>query len=251
MDPISYVEQLLSDQETTPLARSGFLYFLAKYCCQLGQLETAHRIAQHLTGVERVEGNIMGPVMHSSLKGLIAMLEGRLERAELVLQGAVGIEKQLPLFNFFGSASALLAACYLEQGRQRDALEEILSALAECQGQGAPGRILLEGTLAVPVLRLVLERYPEHEFAKRLLATFGHAAAQPHEIRVPETGETLTLREIEVLELVAGGLTNREIAQSLVLSIHTVKRHVAHILDKLAVANRTEATGRARELDIL
>jgi ATP/maltotriose-dependent transcriptional regulator MalT len=251
VDPAPYAEKLLGDQETTPLARSGFLFFVAKYCCQLGHLETAHQIEEHLTGVDHIEGNIMGPVKQASLEGLIAMAEGRLGHAESVLQRAVDLERQLSQFNFFGSARVLLSACYLEQGRLRDALEEALVALAECQQQGAPGRILLEGTLAVPVLRLVLEVHPEQEVAGRLLAAFGAAPAKPDEIPVPETGETLTPREFEVLGLMAEGLTNREIAQSLVLSIHTVKRHVAHILDKLAVANRTEAASRARELGIL
>lgn len=251
VDPLPYAEQLLADRETTPLARGGFLFFLAKFCCQLGQLEMVHRIAQHLSGVDRVQGNIMGPVRQASLEGLIAMAEGRLERAELALKRAVTLERQLPMFNFFGSARLLLAACHLKQGRQQEALEGGLRALAECQQQGAPGRILLEGAVAVPILRLIVERYPEHETAGRLLAAFGAAVVEPYEILVPETGETLTQREIEVLSLMSEGLTNREIAQSLVLSIHTIKRHVAHILSKLAVANRTEAANRARELGIL
>jgi DNA-binding NarL/FixJ family response regulator len=51
----------------------------------------------------------------------------------------------------------------------------------------------------------------------------------------------LSRREIEVLDLVAQGLTNRDIAQRLVLSEHTVNRHVANILRKLGVSSRAAA----------
>jgi LuxR family maltose regulon positive regulatory protein len=54
-----------------------------------------------------------------------------------------------------------------------------------------------------------------------------------------------------VLQLLATGRSNRAIADELVVSLDTVKRHVTHILDKLEVANRTQAVIRARELGLL
>ncbi|MBW3609717.1 MAG: LuxR C-terminal-related transcriptional regulator, partial [Actinobacteria bacterium] len=60
----------------------------------------------------------------------------------------------------------------------------------------------------------------------------------------PGTG-TLTRREREVLELIAEGLHNRAIAQRLVLSEHTVHRHVANLLNKLGVSTRAAAVARA------
>lgn len=62
--------------------------------------------------------------------------------------------------------------------------------------------------------------------------------------------EMLTLREVEVLRLVAAGLSNQAIADRLVISLHTAKRHVANILEKLGAASRTEAAARARELGV-
>lgn len=58
---------------------------------------------------------------------------------------------------------------------------------------------------------------------------------------LPPTADPLTEREVEVLRLVAQGLTNDEIAQELYLSERTVRTHVSHILDKLHLANRTQA----------
>lgn len=68
---------------------------------------------------------------------------------------------------------------------------------------------------------------------------------------VPGLPEALTPREAEVLALLATGQPNRGIADELVLTLDTVKRHVSHLLDKLQVANRTEAVARARELGLL
>ena len=61
----------------------------------------------------------------------------------------------------------------------------------------------------------------------------------------------LSGRELEVLRLLAAGKPNQQIAGELVVALSTVKKHVAHILDKLGAANRTEATARARELGLL
>jgi DNA-binding CsgD family transcriptional regulator/pimeloyl-ACP methyl ester carboxylesterase len=61
----------------------------------------------------------------------------------------------------------------------------------------------------------------------------------------------LTARETEVLRLVASGLSNREIASSLVLSEHTVHRHVANILRKLAQSSRAAATAHAARAGLI
>lgn len=61
----------------------------------------------------------------------------------------------------------------------------------------------------------------------------------------------LSDREIEILELVARGRTNREIADELFLSPNTIKSHVSNIYRKLDVARRPEAVARAKELAIL
>ncbi len=63
--------------------------------------------------------------------------------------------------------------------------------------------------------------------------------------------EPLSLRELELLRLVAAGLTNQEIAQKLFLAIGTVKKHLNNIFGKLGTQNRTQAIVRARDLDLL
>jgi DNA-binding NarL/FixJ family response regulator len=64
-------------------------------------------------------------------------------------------------------------------------------------------------------------------------------------------GERLTPRELEVLELMKLGRTNRQIAADLVISLGTAKNHVEHIISKLGVSDRTQAVVKALELGIL
>jgi DNA-binding CsgD family transcriptional regulator len=63
--------------------------------------------------------------------------------------------------------------------------------------------------------------------------------------------ELLTERELEILRLIVDGLSNREIAEHLVLAVSTVKWHVNQIFGKLYAANRVQAIARARELKLL
>lgn len=61
----------------------------------------------------------------------------------------------------------------------------------------------------------------------------------------------LTDRELEVLELLAAGSSNQQIADRLVVALVTVKKHVSNLLTELGAANRTEAVARARGLGLL
>jgi len=62
--------------------------------------------------------------------------------------------------------------------------------------------------------------------------------------------EPLTPRELEVLQLIAKGLTNQQIADTLILSLGTVKWHTSQIYGKLGVGNRTQAVAQARRLGL-
>ena len=63
--------------------------------------------------------------------------------------------------------------------------------------------------------------------------------------------EPLSQRELKILQLIAQGLSNREIGERLFLALDTIKGHNRKIFDKLQVQSRTEAIARARELGLL
>jgi len=180
----------------------------------------------------------------------LEMAEGRYAAARETLQRAVVLERRAPYATLFGSAQVLLAHLYLALGHPDRALAELAPLLAECEREGTPGRILLEGAAAVPVLRLAVERGVHASFAAHLLDLLGvGVGARP--VPVPDTGETLTKREVEVLRLIAQGLSNRAIAERLVIGEGTVKSHVHRVLSKLNVTSRAEAAARARELRLI
>ena len=86
--------------------------------------------------------------------------------------------------------------------------------------------------------------------ARRVVAEFARLApaARPAEDSLPEP---LSEREREILQLLAHGLTNREIADRLSLAEGTVKNYVTNILQKIGARDRTQAALRARELGLL
>jgi DNA-binding NarL/FixJ family response regulator len=81
---------------------------------------------------------------------------------------------------------------------------------------------------------------------RRLIEQFAHAARPPAD-EVPEVVGELTPRELDVLRLVARGLSNAEIAAELVLGENTIKTHVAHVLGKLGLRDRVQAVVLAYE----
>jgi LuxR family maltose regulon positive regulatory protein len=100
----------------------------------------------------------------------------------------------------------------------------------------------------IPLLTHVRRVAPS--FVDQLLDEAG-APATKQELVVQPLVEPLSERELEVLRLIAAGLSNREIAQELFIAVGTVKRHTNHIYGKLGVHSRTEAVARARELGLL
>jgi LuxR family maltose regulon positive regulatory protein len=92
------------------------------------------------------------------------------------------------------------------------------------------------------------------EYIHKLLAAFGkqkdvHPASRSF---IPQPlVEPLSQRELEILRLIAQGLSNHEISERLFLALSTVKGHNLKIFGKLQVQRRTEAVARARELGLL
>ncbi|MCB0020545.1 MAG: hypothetical protein KDE09_22285, partial [Anaerolineales bacterium] len=96
-------------------------------------------------------------------------------------------------------------------------------------------------------------------YVDKILAAFPTAIAQPlpllsiPNLQPPASSlvETLSRRELEVLHLIAAGYNNQEIADSLVVAVSTVKKHINNIFGKLAVNSRTQAVAQARSLGLI
>jgi LuxR family maltose regulon positive regulatory protein len=161
-------------------------------------------------------------------------------------------------------------------GRTSRAIEILILQALAFQAGGDPSQAMtpLERALALaepgcfirifvdegpPMARLLheaLSRGIAPDYVRRLLGAFPIAEPEqtsPSETKVPssELVEPLSEREIEVLQLIAEGLTNQEIANRLYLSLNTVKVHTRNIYGKLDAHHRTGAVAKARALGIL
>jgi LuxR family maltose regulon positive regulatory protein len=161
-----------------------------------------------------------------------------------------------------GALRALALAACGDQDGAVDALGRAL-ALGCPQGyvrvfadEGAPMAALLGRLVAAQKAERVSARGVPPGCLGKVLQAFGgnhdpQGTGRSAVGTVPGLVEQLTARELEVLVLLAEGMPNPRIAEQLVVTLDTVKKHVSHLLGKLGAANRTEAVTRARQLGLI
>ncbi len=185
-----------------------------------------------------------------SIAGILDLLERLLKAAEE--RGGKGSVIEILV---------LQAIAYHAQGDLPAALLPLQRALALAEPEGYVRIFLDEGPSMMQLLAAV-RRLPEASacgilpnYTGKLLAAF-EAEKRKNEDK-PELPPTqplidpLSQRELKILQLIAQGLSNREIGERLFLALDTVKGHNRKIFDKLQVQSRTEAVARARELGLL
>jgi LuxR family maltose regulon positive regulatory protein len=156
--------------------------------------------------------------------------------------------------------SILLAVAYEKQGRHQPALDLLKKALILSRPGAIIQHIVEVGSEVAGLVAELLAQGVTPPFLKQILEAIQATVDKPaspdsdHQPVILEPKdmliEQLTRREFEVLTLLMQDLTNREIANTLTISIHTVKRHTANIYRKLAVNNRRQAVSRAKSLGI-
>jgi LuxR family transcriptional regulator, maltose regulon positive regulatory protein len=160
---------------------------------------------------------------------------------------------------------ALRALVFAAAGEEHAAVDALAQALTLACPQEYVRVFADEGPPMAALLgRLVAAQRADQAAARsvplgclaRVLGAFGgkhdaEGAGRGAAAAVPGLAERLTAREREVLALLAAGTPNPRIAEELVVTLDTVKKHVSHLLGKLGAANRTEAVTRARQLGLI
>ncbi|MEW5868593.1 MAG: LuxR C-terminal-related transcriptional regulator [Chloroflexota bacterium] len=239
-------QRLLAQAADNPLNRAltgGGLFPLARLHWLQGRCDEAQ-----LAYLELVELEPKLPHVHTlqaMLAGMLEMSARRFAAAEKHLLAALEMQRQEEISQVYASARLLLAALYQRWDQPRQALEYLESALARSQRDQTPGDILQEMPLIAPLLRLAVTKNLRAGQAAELLEQAGLAGVSP------ASAAPLTARQMEVLRLVAAGYSNQAIADALVLSLPTVKSHLANIMDRLGASSRGEAAAFAREMGLL
>jgi DNA-binding NarL/FixJ family response regulator len=201
-----------------PLQRATLLPAYVEIMLASGDLDEAREAASELDATSAVSGRPMVAALAAYATGAVELAAGNAAAAVSPLHRARGVWQELDAPYEVARTQVLAALACRELGDHDTARIELEAARASLQALGA-----------VPDV-------------KRVDGLLGEPADESH---------GLTSRELEVLRLVAGGKTNREIASILVVSEHTVARHVQNILLKLRVSSRTAATAFAFEHELV
>jgi LuxR family maltose regulon positive regulatory protein len=202
---------------------------------EAAQLAQTHELPVSLARVHLARGDA---------SAALALLEPLLRQAE---------EKGSP--NEQLNILILQAVALHAHGETNRALQQLGDALKMAEPGGFIRTFVDEGAPMAGLLSEAAAQGIMPDYTSQLLAAFDNRGHAP-ELNSTATCaqrliEPLSPREMEVLRLIAGGLSNREISERLFLALSTVKGHSRVIFDKLQVQRRTEAVARARELGLL
>jgi LuxR family maltose regulon positive regulatory protein len=180
------------------------------------------------------------------VRGQLALLREDWNTAEAALEHAVRVHARFRMPMVYADPRVTLAYLYLLRGQRERAWQTFAPVLAEVLDEQALGLLLLEPRKVVEALMGVVPRQIAQagglQLARSCLTSWHPKTATATSTpAMPAPFGRLTDREQEVLQRVAAGSSNKHIAEELSLSLHTVKRHIANILDKLDCGSRGQA----------
>lgn len=247
-----YQTKLLVENAQFPDWTSRFERFQLELWLEQGQLSAAERRAEAILSDAASAGRPTGePARLAAARVLLAGSDtGSVSRALALLEQLLRAAEAAGRDGVVIEALALQALGRWRRGEPAAAMTRMERALRLAEPEGY---VRLFVDLGLPMARLLQEaraRSVMPDYVSRLLSAFAPESAPANGGR-PALAEPLTTREQEVLELLAAGLTNREIAGKLVISAETVKKHTGSIYGKLGASSRMQAVAAARTLKLL
>jgi LuxR family maltose regulon positive regulatory protein len=195
---------------------------------------------------------------HTTLARLL-IAQYKSDRVDGTIHEAIGLLQRLLQAaeegGRIGSVIEILALQALAYEAQRDIPSALLSlkrALTLADVEGYVQTFVGEGAaMEVLLKRMKVEGGRMKKYIHKLLASFREKEIETSSLSIQPLIEPLSERELEVLQLIAEGLTNQDIGGRLYLSLNTVKAHTRNIYGKLGVNSRIQAVTKARTLGIL
>ncbi len=246
------VDRITLESRDNPKSGLHLAMKRAQWAWLRGDKAEMRYILDHFEPLEMTVQSPVAGVYRVSLEALLALEAGNFEVIEPTLLHY--IQRQNDKRSFYSlyihDLRVMLAYCYLQIGLDDAALETIRAILKTYAPINIPGRLAQEGAFVIPLMEQAAKHNLHTDFAQQVLALV-RSSHEPKAIEIADSGETLTIREVEILKLIVTGASNREIAETLVISENTVKSHITRILGKLHAKSRTEAVSRVRELGII
>jgi LuxR family maltose regulon positive regulatory protein len=181
------------------------------------------------------------------------ILQERLDEAQRLLAWLLEAAEAVGRTRSVVEIQALQALTRGAQGQIEPAMNSLQQALSLGAAVGYVRLFVDEGRPMAELLRQAMARGIVPGYVGELQSAF-EARERPPLPASPSVShlvEPLSARELEVLQLVAAGRSNREAAEQLFIATSTIKKHLENIYGKLEVHSRTEAVARARELNLL
>jgi LuxR family maltose regulon positive regulatory protein len=226
----------------------------------MAQGDVTHALGWALGGLQEALDTSMYGVSDRTLliRGRILLREGSpasLEQASQILGALAQHHEKQHIWTFAVEALIAQALALAKLGQMTPALVALGKAVRRAVPSGAVGLFIMEGPYMYTLLQALREQEEYRMLVDLLLATFPPEYAIPvkavSEAMNGLLAEPLTERETAVLRLLADGLSNKDIAQRLVISVNTVRNHIVNIFGKLQATNRFQAVARARALGLL
>ncbi|MAU12902.1 MAG: LuxR family transcriptional regulator [Anaerolineaceae bacterium] len=181
----------------------------------------------------------------------IYLAQENASRALQILVPFIQEAKERELQNEVLKGLVLQAVVYKALNQQDTALEVLDESLALAKHGGFIRIFVDEGMLMKELLSEAVAQKMSPTYSQKLLMAFESNSGAEPSLASQALIDPLSERELEVLRLVAEGLSNREVSKRLFVALDTVKGHNRNIYQKLQVKRRTEAVARARELGLI
>jgi LuxR family maltose regulon positive regulatory protein len=236
-----------------PLASAELAAYRARVWLAQGNLPAAVRWAEEAAQRPGQDRGYTRQIEAITLARVL-LAQGKLEQALSQLAACQQAAEASGGLGWAVEIGILRAMVQEARGHRADALADLERALARAEPQGYVRVFVDEGPPMAALLGRAASLDVTPTYVRRLLEALDRAAVKQEPAATPSPSplvEPLTEREMEVLRLMAAGLSNREIAAELVLAMGTVKAHLHNIYGKLGVRSRVQAAARARELHLL